>query len=306
MSEQKMFVIVNPVAAYGRVARQWPEVKAHLEGLGLAFDFQMTERTMHAKEIARTAVANGHNFIVAYGGDGTLMETINGLFGEPGEPSRATVGIIPGGTGSDFVRTLGIPHDYRLACQRLVTGAERVVDVGLATFTGFDGSEKQLYFANIAGLGFDGEVVERVQRSSKALGGTITYLGNLLLTLVAYRNKQVALRFDDVLQERRLNSVVVCNGRYFGGAMHIAPPADLTDGQFDLVTLGDLNKPELVANVPRVYRGTHLTHPKVDIYKVRQVSVEAQERMLVQADGELVGQAPATFRIVPRVLKVIA
>jgi len=306
MSEQKTFVIVNPAAADGRVAQQWPKVKAYLEALDLTFDFQMTERPMHATAIARAAVAKGYRFIVAYGGDGTLMEIINGLLGEPGEPSLATVAIIPGGTGSDFVRTLGIPHDYRLACDRLVSGTERLVDVGFATFTGFDGSEKHLYFANIAGLGFDGEVVERVQRSSKALGGTITYLGNLLLTLIAYQNKHVTLRFDDVVQERRLNSVVVCNGRYFGGAMHIAPPADLTDGQFDLVTLGDLNKPELVANVPRVYRGTHLTHPKVDIYKAREVSVEALERMLFQADGELVGQAPATFRIVPRVLRILA
>jgi len=306
MGKPRAFVIVNPVAANGRVAAQWPTVRAHLTSLGLDFDFRLTERPLHATEIAREAAQAGYSPIVAYGGDGTLMEVVNGLLGEPGQPSAVPLGIIPGGTGSDFVRTLGIPHDYREACARLMSGTERLVDVGHATFRAFDGSERALYFANVAGLGFDGEVVERVQRSSKALGGTLTYLMNLFLTLVYYKNKHVALRFDGEAQDRRMNSVLVCNGRYFGGAMYIAPPAELQDGEFELVILGDFSKPELVVNVPRVYKGTHLTHPKVQIHKAREVYVEAKERMLVQADGELVGQAPASFRVIPRVLRVIA
>jgi YegS/Rv2252/BmrU family lipid kinase len=306
MEKRRAFIIVNPIAANGRVAKDWPAVRGLLAELGLEFDFRMTERPMHASEIAREAVAAGFNPIVAYGGDGTLMEVVNGLFDEPGAPSTATLGIIPGGTGCDFVRTLGVPHDYREACRLLLSGSERQMDVGYATFRGFDDSEQHLYFANVAGLGFDGEVVERVQRSSKALGTTVTYLGNLLISMLHYTNKHVSLRFEDSTQQRRMNSVVVCNGRYFGGAMCIAPPADLQDGEFDLVILGDLSKPELVANVPKIYKGTHLTHPKVQIHKARQVYVEAQERMLVQADGELVGQAPASFRILPSVLRVIA
>ncbi len=306
MSEQRAFVIVNPVAANGRVATQWPTVREHLASLGLAFDFRLTERPLHATEIAREAVRAGYSPIVAYGGDGTLMEVVNGLLGEPGQPSTVPLVIIPGGTGSDFVRTLGIAHDYRQACARFMGGTERLVDVGYAVFRGFDGSERRVYFANVAGLGFDGEVVERVQRSSKALGGTLTYLTNLFLTLVYYQNKHVSLRFDGEVQDRRMNSVLVCNGRYFGGAMYIAPPADVQDGEFDLVILGDFSKPELVVNVPRVYKGTHLTHPKVQIHKAREVHAEAKERMLVQADGELVGQAPASFRVIPRVLRVIA
>ena len=306
MEKQKAFVIVNPTAANGRVATQWPLVKQRLEALGLEFDFRLTARPAHATEIAREAVSAGIRLVVAYGGDGTLLEVVNGLFGERGKPSLATLGIIPGGTGSDFVRTLGIPHDWEEACNRLVNGTVRLVDVGYATFRDLGGDETAMYFVNVAGLGFDGEVVERVQRSSKALGGTATYLLNLLATLVSYRNKHVTLRFDDSAQERRLNLIVVCNGRYFGGAMYIAPPADLQDGEFDLVILGDFSKPELVANVPKVYKGTHLTHPKVEIHKARRVSVEAQERMLVQADGELIGQAPATFQVIPGVLRVIA
>jgi len=306
MNNSKALIVVNPMAANGRVAKEWPAVQQRLTGLGMDFDFRLTERPMHAAAIAREAALAGFDPIVAYGGDGTLMEVVNGLLTEPDRPSLAALGIIPGGTGSDFVRTLGIPHDTAEACSRLVAGAERLVDAGHASFKGLDGSDRQLYFANVAGLGFDGEVIERAQRSSKALGPTFAYLGNLLLTLVAYKNKHVVLRFDSSTQERRLNSVVVCNGRYFGGAMHIAPLADLQDGEFDLVLLCDLNKAEVVANVPKVYKGTHLTHPKVELYKAKTVSVESTERMLLQADGELIGQAPASFRIIPGILRVIA
>ena len=306
MQKSKSFVIVNPTAANGRVGKDWPAVQQRLAGLGLEFDSRLTERPMHAAAIAREAALAGFDPIVAYGGDGTLMEVVNGLLTEPDRPSLAALGIIPGGTGSDFVRTLGIPHDIPEACSRLVNGSERLVDAGHASFKGLDGSDRQLYFANVAGLGFDGEVIERAQRSSKALGGTLTYLGNLLLTLISYENKLVSLQFDGSAQQRRMNAVVVCNGRYFGGAMHVAPPADLQDGAFDLVLLGDFSKPELVANVPKIYKGTHLTHPKVQIHRAHQIRVESHERMLVQADGELIGQAPASFRIVPGVLRVIA
>lgn len=306
MQQSRAFVIVNPVASHGRVFKRWPVVRQYLQTLGLVFDSALTEAPLHATTLARDAAAEGYNPIVAYGGDGTLMEAVNGLLTEPGKPSVAALGIIPGGTGSDFVRTLGIRHDYKEACDRLLTGTEQLVDAGLMRFINFEGQEQELYFANVAGLGFDGEVVERVQASSKAVGGTLPYLTNLLITLVAYKNKTITLHFDGLTQQRRLNSVIVCNGRYFGGAMHIAPPADLKDGAFDLVLLGDLTKPELVANLPRVYKGTHLTHPKVDIYRAQQVRVDTAERMLVQADGELLGRAPATFWVIPSVLRVIA
>jgi diacylglycerol kinase (ATP) len=143
-----------------------------------------------------------------------------------------------------------------------------------------------------------------VEAGDKSAGGTIPYLTNLLVSLLAYKNKNVRLTFDGQTLNCRANSVIAANGRYFGGGMFIAPNAALDDGLFDLVLLGDLNKIEVVANLPRLYKGTHITHPKIKVYHASEIQVSAQEPLLVQADGELVGQAPATFRVVPGALRV--
>jgi len=321
-STGKARLIVNPVSANGKTAGRWPPVQGLLRTQGLEFDHVFTERPGHASELARQAVAEGCTLIVAVGGEGTLNEVVNGLVGPEGAvPPDVVLGIIPSGTGTDFVRTLGIPRDCLQACQRLLRAETTAVDLGeveyaplgpaagagqglTASYPPAEIGLRHRYFINVAGLGFDGEVAERVNRSSKALGGTIPYLTNLFITLVSYQNKHVELTMDGQTARRRLNSVIVSNGRYFGGGMFIAPHADLQDGLFDVIILGDLNKLEFTQNVPKVYNGTHLTHPKVSEHRAREVRVVSQERMLIQADGELVGMAPATFRLLPQAIRV--
>jgi diacylglycerol kinase family enzyme len=148
-------------------------------------------------------------------------------------------------------------------------------------------------------------VSDLVNRFPKVLGGTITYLACLLASLVTYRNKNIEFSFDGQHARGRVNSVIVCNGCYFGGGMFIAPGASFDDGLFYVVILGNLNKLEVVVNLPRVYKGTHLTHPKVSHFSAQEVHVEARQRMFLQAEGELIGEAPATFQIIPQALRVL-
>ena len=122
---------------------------------------------------------------------------------------------------------------------------------------------------------------------------------------MTYRNKNVEFSFDGQRVRGRINSVIVCNGRYLAGGMLAAPDASIEDGIFDVVILGNLNKLEVVVNIPKIYKGTHLTVPKVSLCHAKEIHVEAQERMFLQADGELVGEAPATFQIVPQALRVL-
>jgi len=303
--EAAMRVIVNPVAANGAVGKRWPQMRDTLQAEGGQFDASFTEGPNHATELAREALSAGYQTIVAVGGDGTLHEVVNGLVREGLVDPAVNLGIIPGGTGADSVRTLGIPHDYRAACHRLLRGKPDCIDLGLITCVS-QGQEVQRYFLNVAGLGFDGEVAERVNRSSKALGGTIPFLSSLFVKLLTYQNKTVEVTLDGQQRlQQKANSVVVCNGCYVGGSMHIAPRAALDDGLFDVIIIGDTSKLEIVANVPRIYRGTHLSHPKVDEYRAREVRVKARERMFLQADGELIGEAPATFQIIPQALHVL-
>ncbi|MDH4137237.1 MAG: diacylglycerol kinase family lipid kinase [Anaerolineae bacterium] len=303
--EAAMRVIVNPVAANGAVGKRWPQMRDILRAEGGQFDASFTTGPNHATELAREALSAGYRTIVAVGGDGTLNEVVNGLVIEGMVDPMVNLGIIPGGTGSDSVRTLGIPHDYRAACHRLLHGKPDCIDLGLITCASQE-QEIRRYFLNVAGLGFDGEVCERVNRSSKALGGTIPFLSSLCVKLLTYQNKTVEVTLDGQQRlQQKANSVFVCNGRYAGGSMRIGPNAALDDGLFDVVIIGDTGKVEIVANLPRIYRGTHLSHPKVDEYRAGEVRVKARERMLLQADGELIGEAPATFQIIPQALHVL-
>ncbi len=300
-----MRFIVNPAAGGGNVGRCWPKVHDFLREQGLEVNFVLTEGVGHATDLSRQALAEGEKTIVAVGGDGTINEVVNGLVsGSGGQIDPAvSLGIVPLGTGSDLRRTLGIPRDYRAACRLLMSERTRAIDLGEMVWIS-DGEERRRYFVNFAGLGFDGEVVERVEGESKKLGGTITYLKTVLVTLMNYANKDIRLNLDGEESHMRVNSVIVCNGCHAAGGMYIAPHASPDDGLFDVIVIGDIGKLEFLANVPRVYRGTHLKNRHVSSYRAREVCVETEDRVLVQADGELVGQPPVSFRIMPRALKI--
>ena len=185
--------------------------------------------------------------------------------------------------------------------QMALPHVERLVDVGeIACIC--DGKPLRRYFVNVAGLGFDGEVAIRVNRMSKRISGTLPYLTRLVLTLVSYRNKDVRLTMDGREWAERVYAVMICNAQYLGGGMWMAPEAEADDGLFDVVVLGDMGKLEFLANVPRVYKGTHVDHPKTTAYRAREVHVEAEQPMHIQAEGEIIGEAPATFRVLPRAL----
>lgn len=300
--------IVNPVAANGRLGRAWPQLARQLEEAGFSFSFAFTEGRGHATELARAARAQGAPVIVVVGGDGTVHEVVNGLVDEETLQAKEvpwTLGVIPFGTGTDFVRTVGIPRDPQGAIARLRQGTRRHVDLIHVTYQA-QGRPCSCFSANVVGLGFDAAVTERVNRSSKAMGGTIPFLTSVLVELFGYRNKAVVVRFDGQELQGRANAVIACNGRYFGGGMHVGPLARPDDGLMDLIYVGDLTRVELLLNLPRLYAGTHLSHPKVHHFRAREIAVQTEEEVFVEAEGELLGTAPARLRIVPGALPIIA
>lgn len=299
-----VMVVCNPVSGGGRGLSLLPVVRRALEGAGVRYIAGTTGGRWHAARLARSAVEGGCSAVIAVGGDGTLFEVINGVL-YPGEGAGdVAIGLIMAGRGSDFGRSLGVPSDAQVACAQLLEGRTRRVDLGEATFEVAGGRTLTRYFANAAGLGFDAEVTVRANAGPRILGGTIPYLSSLARTLGTYRNKRVTVKLDDNEPwSARVNSVVIANGQYFGGGMKIAPEALLTDGVLDVTVLGDLGKIELVRNVPRVYDGSHVTHPKVSVYRAERVEVSSPDRLLLQADGEVLGHAPATLRVVPQAIQ---
>jgi len=305
MLQEEVKIVVNPVAASGKVAKRWPRIARLLKERSIRFSHAVTEAVGHAAEITRQAIRDGYRSIIANGGDGTLNEVLNGLVEGETIDSSVTLGVIPGGTGCDFVRTLGLPRDGERSLDRIGAARSRLIDIGEITFGSPERREVR-YFVNVAGLGFDGEVSEYCNRSSKAAGGTATYLKGLLVNLLSYHNKEVEITLDEKTFTRRVNTVAVCNGQYAGGGMRFGPDARLDDGLFDVIVIGDLGKLDFLANVHRIYKGTHLSHPKVSSFRCRTVRVTSQEPMFMQAEGELVGQAPATFKVLPHALHFLA
>lgn len=296
-------VIVNPVAGAYSTRRKWPRIGRLLRHIGLSFDFEYTEGPGHAIELARAATIDGYPYLVAVGGDGTVNEVANGILSVDSLANTA-LGVIGTGTGSDFVRSVGIPRDLALACSSLVSSKRLEIDVGVVEYQR-NGKLEQRFFVNAAGVGFDATVVETTERLPKYFGGTIPYVFGLLRSLVGYRNKPVTLGVGDRVEEARILSVVVANGCYFGGGMRMAPQAELVDSLLDVVIVGDMGKFELLKALPTVYNGTHINHPKVRMAKATKVTVKSREHILVHADGELLGEVPATFWLKPAALSLI-
>lgn len=303
MSSTYAKVIVNPTAGAGRTARLWPQIMSLFQGQGLRFEHDITEAPGHAIELARVAATDGYDMVVSVGGDGTINEIVNGLYAA-GNIQDAMLGIVSTGTGSDYIRTIGIPRRYEEACRCFLEPKNLTVDLGVVEYAS-NGQRAERLFVNFAGMGFDAEIVRRTTQQFKALGSLPSYLAGLLVTLLAYRNKDISLTVDGETENRRVCTVVMNNGKYGGGGMLAAPDASINDGYFDVMIVGDLSKPDLLWSLPRIYKGTHLTHPKVTMKRAKEIEIRSAQPMQLQADGELLGQVPARFRILPSVLKVI-
>jgi len=300
----RVLAVVNPASANGTTGRAWPSISRRLEEAGIAHQAELTGAPGEATAITRQALSAG---IISVGGDGTANEVVNGFFdGDNFLGGGARLGLICRGTGCDLIRTLGVPKAEGEAIEILRAGRTRRIDVGQARFTAHDGREAVRYFVNIGGLGLDGETVARVNRTTKVFGGFASFLWGTLATVATYRTKEAEVVIDGGQTLRgRFNTVVVANGRFFGGGMMIAPEAAMDDGLFDVVILGDIGRLELVRSIGQVYGGTHLDHPKISLARGREVTVRSEETMLLDLDGEQPGRAHAVFSVVPSRLDVI-
>jgi len=296
-------VIVNPAAGAFSTRRKWPVISRILNAIGIPFDFEYTEGVGHAIELARLAASDGYRYLVAVGGDGTVNEVANGILHSTNAATTA-LGIVSTGTGSDFIRSAGISRDYATACSTLISPRRLSIDVGVVEYQR-QGQTLRRFFVNAAGVGFDAAVVKETERLPKFFGGTIPYVAGMLRTLFSYRNKPVVVRVGDEVESYRVLNVAVANGGYMGGGMHIAPEAELGDSLLDVVIIGDMGKLELLKEFPKVYKGTHVSLPKVKMKKGTDVTIESSEPMLVYADGESLGECPASFRVVPGALSIV-
>jgi diacylglycerol kinase (ATP) len=237
------------------------------------------------------------------GGDGTVHEAVNGIL-RAGVGETLELAVLPRGTGKDFVRSLRIPGSLDTAIATARDGRARTIDAGRATYTSWDGTEANAYFANFAGAGISGAIASRANTSSKALGGKASFLWATVAVFARWKSAELTVEIDDDRRTGRMFEVLAMNGDYTAGGMWMAPDAKADDGLFDVVVIGDVTKGDFVRTFPKIYRGKHLSHPKIDHATATAVRVEAEIPLPIVLDGEQPGTTPARFEVVPGALRV--
>jgi YegS/Rv2252/BmrU family lipid kinase len=301
----KTVFLVNPASANGSTGRRWPEIARQAAASGLMGDALMSEAPGHLAELAAQAVAAGARLLVVVGGDGTVHETVNGLL-QLDHPLDVELAVLPRGTGKDFVRSLRIPTDLGGALEVARSGSPRLVDAGRAQYKAWDGSDGDAFFANFAGAGISGAIARRANDTSKALGGRLSFFKATIGVFFAWKSVEVEADVDGTIRSGPMFEVLAMNGDYAAGGMWVTPDAVPDDALFDVLLIGDVTKADFVRTFPKIYRGKHLSHPKIEVLRGRTVRVEAALPLPIVLDGEQPGTTPARFEIVPQALRVRA
>jgi diacylglycerol kinase (ATP) len=292
-------VIVNPSSAGGSTGEVWPQIASDLRSQFGSFRAVFTTHRGDAAALASEAARKGAKLIIACGGDGTVSEVANGILSSGKE---AELGVLPSGTGGDFRRTLEIPSRTRDAARVLRTGRSVRIDVGRVSYTDQNGADATRYFVGVASCGMSTKVIERVKSDD------VSFVSALLKTAMRNAPVRLVVQLDDSHEHHLVvSNLCIANARYFGGGMKIAPDAKLTDGKFDVVSIGDLSAMKIFTSAPRVYTGSHLSMPEVSHTLARKITVRAADRaaeVALEVDGELPGRLPATFQIIPDALRV--
>jgi diacylglycerol kinase (ATP) len=308
----RTLVIVNPRAGGGRGARGLARVRALLERRLGSVELQCTERPGHAIEIAREATAAGRPLIVAVGGDGTLHEVANGILDAGG---GATLGYVGLGTGGDFRRTLGIAHRLDAYVEAIAGGSDVRIDVGKLRFRATDGEVASRWFVNVASAGMGGLVDRYVAGANRSFGGPATYFLASVRALVDCERGRLrcGVTLGDEVHERRVETfmIAICNGRYFGGGMHVSPSARPDDGRFEVVSMDAPSKLAFVAYSRRIYDGSHLSAPGVQHFGCDRLVLDlenerARDVFLLDVDGEPLGGLPLDVQLVAGALTLRA
>jgi YegS/Rv2252/BmrU family lipid kinase len=285
---QPLVLFVNPTAGGGRALKILPRVEAALDAGRVPFRVVRTKSLDHGVDKALTATQAGE-LPVVISGDG-LVGAIGGAIAGGEIP----LGIVPVGRGNDLARVLGIPTEPEEAIAVVLAGHTRTIDIGEANGKPFLG---------IASVGFDSDA-NRIANESR-LGGNLVYAWAALRALIAWKPARFTIAIGDQRTRVEGYSVVVANNKAYGGGMYIAPDAELDDGRFDVVTLAKLGKLRYLGNLPKVFKGTHVRIPQVNVTRAARLSVSASRPFAVYADGEHLTDLPADLRVIPSALRVL-
>jgi YegS/Rv2252/BmrU family lipid kinase len=307
MASKKIAFIVNPNAARGSVGREWLRIQDSATRRLGEFQTFLTTGSGHATALTRHALQKGTEVVVCVGGDGTLNEVVNGFMGEYG-PLRpeAMLGFIPRGTGCDFIKTVHLPTAPEPALDIIKASHARHIDLGRIRYRDHQGNPSLRYFHNVTSFGLGGEVDARVNRTTKAFGGFVSFIWATLVSILIYDKKRIHLKVDRGFdQDVECWNAAVANGQYHGGGMWVAPEASVDDGVFHVTVIEDFTLPEVFWNLPRLYNGKLLQHKKVKTLVGKKIEASSEQKVLLDVDGEQPGRLPVIIDIVPKAIRLL-
>jgi len=304
------YVIINPHAGSKKTQADWPVIRKLLEAEGLNIECVFTEHQYHATELAKNAIqANGFLKIIVVGGDGTLNEVLNGVFlQDKYKPTDIKIGVISVGTGNDWGRMYGMPHDYLEQIKIIKRSKTFLQDVGKVSYY-HHSKEKVHYFMNIAGMGFDALVAKKTNiAKQKGAGGVFTYLFNLLAGLFQFSHNYLEIdREGERIFSGNVFSMSIGICSYNGGGMMQLPYAISDDGLFDVTLIKKTTRLKVVRNIKNLYDGSFVKMKEVETYTGEQFTISAvpQKSVFLETDGESLGHSPLNFTLLPLAIKVI-
>lgn len=298
-----VFLIYNPAAGGGRAGKIWNRVENLLKKHRVDHRVAFTEKPGHAMELSKKAFEEGYRKIVAFGGDGTVNEVVNGLFLNGYDLKEIVFGWIPFGSGKDWARTIGVPLEIEEAIRTLKDGKEFVQDLGVGEYEKASGEREKRAFVNVAGLFFDGFVTYRtnlLKRKNRA-----SYFSRIFSSIIEYKPPVARIQIDEKVWEKRVFSMNVGICKYNGGGMNQLPHAVPDDGLLAVTVINDIGKLRILTNLHRVFNGKLLEHSGVEGYQAKKVVVEFQKDEPVEFDGESFWAKKIFFSIITGAIRVL-
>lgn len=296
------FLIVNPNSGTKKFSNSWQQIQRILNDRNIDYSFSITEQSKDEIQLVDSAVRQGFRKIISVGGDGTLHHVVNGILRQRYvKSSEIALGVIPLGTGNDWIKTYGIPNSLGESIDILEANCTTFQDVGCIEQT--NGNIE--YFNNIAGIGYDGYVIEQLKKLKRF--GSIGYLLSGLQGLLFYKKSNYQITFHQRTIEEKCLMVLVGIGRFSGGGMQMTKDADPKDGLLDVTIVKDFSFWDLVLNLSKLYNGQIVHHKKVENYKVTSIKIQELDSQngFVEADGELVGKGFLNVSILPKAIQIL-
>jgi diacylglycerol kinase (ATP) len=303
LPDLKTLLVLNPHAGKGKGLKTFAAIRERLGPHFKNMDVQVSDYSGHAFQIGRAAARNGYRRILSVGGDGTPFEIVNGLYAEGRPLQEIELGMIPAGTGNSFLRDFST-LSWRQAVEGILAGKRRRVDLVEITYMR-EKKEVRQYYLNILGVGLIADILKLTNEKLKGFG-SFGYSLAVLLRLARGMHNRMRLTVDGEKLEIADSALVISNSKYTGGGMKIAPMADTGDGKADLVIFQGVDRRDILRIFARVFKGTHVGHPKVKAYRAAEVTIDSEPQELLMADGELLGRTPLRLKVLPGELAILA